>query len=279
MIPESPQATKGFGKMFANIHATRVLIAALAVAVCLSAQAAAYTTSLGADNRFVEPAGWSVGDVGSTYQQWDHKTTGSGNTPDVGLTVDPSGLTTPTHSVKAPGAWTGSDNFYSFAGDHGATADIYNHGGGSGSGSYAATFGTHVIVQTGSSVNGDTGIGNRTATMQITDLAGDAITGGDNASALRIDQVSFQPGVSTFFGPVDYQEFIYEFYLPGYTGDFRVDWVQSIHSTIDTLRVDSMIVEPTTEGSTPFETTAVPEPATLGLVSLGGLVLLRRRRA
>ena len=271
------------------------LIAALPGSVA----SAGYITSLGVENQFYEPAGWPVGVADSTYQQWDSKAATTGNLPDRGYQVDPAGLTAPTHDVKPPGFRTGSSNFYSFSGDYVATADVYNHGGASGSGGYGPTYGTHVIVQTGSAVNHDPatwasdttelvaghGVGNYWESLELVDaVTGASIPSGDNASTLQIAELSYQEEVGTSFGPVDYQELIYEFWLPGYTGDFRVDWDQAVHGAIDTLRVDSMIALEAPGGGTPFGLTRVPEPATIGLLSSGllafaGAWVIRRRRA
>jgi hypothetical protein len=165
--------------------------------------------------------------------------------------VNPTGLTEPTHSVKAFGFLSGSENFYSFMGHFGASTDVYNHGG---------IGGTHVIIQIGATVNHDSsawssygdgghdelveghGIGVFWDSLKIVDLNGNPINGGNNADALRISEVSYRSGVNTSYGPVDYQELIFEFILQAYTNDFRVDWDECIHSTIDTVRVDTMII-------------------------------------
>lgn len=236
----------------------------------LTGPALAYTTSMGVESGFTEPEYWSVGDAGSTYQEWDVKSANTGNTPDQGYDTAGATLTDPTHSVTSPGFVTGTSNFYSFSGDFGATADIYNQGGAGG---------THVIIQIGASLNPDEESfpGHKTGvfldSLELTQLDGStAIAGGANEDALQIAEVSYRDAVSSSFGEVSYQELIYEFYLPGYTGDFQVSWDQIVHATIDTLRVDTMV---TNEA---YGVTSVPEPATIALLALGGVAMLRRRQ-
>lgn len=277
----------------------RVATALTFAAFMTSIASAGYTTTLGLENTFYEPAGWTVGDLNSTYQQWNDKDATTGNLPDQGYTTIPGSLTDPTHSAKSPGFLTGTSNFYSFSTHYGATADIYNHGGSSGPGGYSSTSGTHVIVQIGTSQNADPlawatygdgthgelvaghGVGVFWDSLQLLDLTDSPITGGANNEALIITEVSYRENVTSTFGPVDYQELIYEFWLPGYTGDFRVDWDQVVHGTIDTLRVDSMIAEAGPGNLTPFVAT-VPEPSSavlmLGMTVLGGLGYVARRR-
>ncbi len=225
--------------------------------------AAGYTTSFGVENGFVEPIAWSVGDAGGTRNEWDTLLFATGNTPDVASDANPAGLDPATFSVKPPGFRSGTSNFYAFGGDFGATADVFNHGGSSGGSGFGPDAGTHVIVQMGTSVNNDLslgfpelveghGVGNVWDSLVLTTLDDASIIGGDNASALQIVELNYLEDTASTFGAVNYQELVYEFWLPGYTGDFRVDFDQAVHATIDTLRVDTQITDAAPGGGTPF---------------------------
>ncbi|MCO6042905.1 hypothetical protein NG895_03195 [Aeoliella sp. ICT_H6.2] len=235
-----------------------VLAACMIPSLCVSADEG-FTSSLQVTSGFEEPSGWSVGDAGSTHQVWDYKTGSADNLPDRGYDVAGATLTEPTHSVLSPGFQSGTYNFYSFAGDYSAAADIYNHGGA------AEGLGTHVMVQIGSSQNPDEdslpghGTGVYLESLQIVDLSDSPLTGGASDDALQVAELSYEDAVLTSFGEAQYQELVFEFWLPEYTGDFRINWNQKVHSTVDTLRVDTMIAEQTASGGSPFfETVEYP---------------------
>ncbi|MEM7395302.1 MAG: Ig-like domain-containing protein, partial [Verrucomicrobiota bacterium] len=209
-----------------------------------------YTTSFFVVNQFVDPGCWNAGAVGSTYQEWDMKSTYTNAPPDVGFTANPSVVSNPTHSVKFPGFRSGTFNFYAWAGHFGAFADIYAPAN-------TGRTGTHIMVQIGTSLSSSSaaatygdgthgpwvygqGVGPFWDTVRILDLNGNPIPGGANSEALQISQQHYDLDTPSAFGTVSYQELILEFYLPGYTNHFRVDWDENVHATIDTLRVDTL---------------------------------------
>ncbi len=246
----------------------------LAVLAITSPALAGYTTP---GLYFVEPIGWDVGDAGSTSQSWDNlyrppvpiPTTNI--TPDISLVTNPAIATPSTINVSSPGFATSSGNFYSFASNYEVFSNIFNHGTG-------GSDGTHVIVQTAGTSGGATGTEGSVIdnTLEIVDLSGNSLSGGANSEALVHGDAIFQ-GVfyaEAVASDVDYEVLIWEFFLPGYTGDFRVQWTTPIHSSFDQLRVDSMIA------STAFSPSFVPEPTSLALAGICalGLAMSRKRR-
>lgn len=219
---------------------------------------------------FAEPGSWTVGAAGSTHQAWDDFFLTSGNLPDAGYNTNPAIATDPV--ANATGAMvTGTKNFYQFSGNYSADADIYNHG-------TVGTDGTHIIVQTSATANGGTTV--IPGSLEVVDLGGSALTGGDNASALVNGDLLAAGVVSSSFGDVDMRVSIWEFFLPNYTGDFHVQWDESVHSSFDQLRVDSLITASALP-ATSFTFQAIPEPGSVVLALLGliGVAGTRRSRS
>jgi hypothetical protein len=263
-----------------------------------------YTTTFGVQNDFVEPTHWSVGDDKSTYQEWDYLGN-SGDDPSVARGPDatnPRGLSfsgssyfnpgSPTLAAQGPvfGPATGysygmvsssSHNLYALETGApgpppanvytGITADVFNYGTGD------PGEGTHVIVQTGISLNASVGV--VPGTLQLVDIGtGMAISGGE-ASSAKITQTNLYtnllvepPGADSQI--VDYEEAVYEFFLPNYFGDFQLQFNQEWSTSLDALRIDTLI------GPSFAETPGVPEPGTgvALLVALGSFCLVRQRR-
>ncbi len=214
---------------------------------------------------FLAPAWWGLGDTGTTYQQWDFLTAGTGNVPDIGRMTDGTTLPDPTLSVTPPAFVTGSGNFYSFSGPYSVETDIPNYGSGAG---------THVIVQTSASMNPDPNAGGPASvyldSLRIEDGAGSVLPGGANADALQESLVTttISSGPS---GDVTVEWLIWEFYLPGHAGDFQIVSDSIIHSSFYEARVDTAIA------SVAYPITPIPEPATMLMVGMTTLLLRRRR--
>jgi hypothetical protein len=267
--------------------------AILTAIVALTTATSFASPYIGTGEYFIDPDGWNIGGPGSTYQAWDEFAPNPGppgppshilppKAPDAGLTTNPvlgagptvTGLGTPGAGPGDFGVFiliTGPNNIYSPAGDYTLNANIPNHGTGGGNG-------THVIVQTASSA-GPTGLATLPNTLQIVDLSNNPISDGENSAALVNGEVIAAGGVESTMGSVDLEVLIWEFFLPNYTGDFRVQWTQGIHSSFDQLRVDSFIA-PAALAPTTFTFQQIPEPSSLaiGLLGLAGVFVGRRNR-
>lgn len=195
---------------------------------------------------FVEPESWTVGDLDSTYQEWDVLLYAQGNIPDVGYITNGPITSDPTLSALPPGFHSGSNNFYSFAGDYGIECVIYNHGGTSGSGSYGPADGTRVLIQTAATMNMDPGAGGPASvfidTLRIVDEEGIPVSGGSFEDAIRIEELWLGEVPGGHGNPVWQQELLWEFYLPGYTDDFTILADVIVHSSFKQMRVDTLIM-------------------------------------
>lgn len=205
--------------------------------------------SAGAFN-FQEPVGWSVGDSDSTFQEWEASAapfSTSGDSAPSAINTNPSISNTPLMNAELPGFVAGSGGYYAYTGNYAINANVFNHGGSSGSGSpYSVNHGTRVFVQTAATINDDPQTGGPNSifidSVELVQHDGSPIIGGDNDSLLQSTEV-FQGIVPSSFGDVIQQELVFEFWLPGYTDDFRVQFGEIIHSSFQHLRIDSIILE------------------------------------
>ncbi len=219
-------------------------VAALVLTSLISSHA------LAGANAFQDPTGWSLGDLGSTFQEWEASLANPYSTVETlssSSNANPL-LTSPAvMGAASPGFVAGSGGFYALGGDYQVSANIFNHGSTSGTGGpYADSHGTRVFVQTTATVNEDASEGGPASvfadSLEIVTHDGTAISGGENDSLVQTSEL-FLGNVVTSFGIVPQQELRFEFWLPGYTDDFRVQFDTIVHSSFLHLRVDSLIVE------------------------------------
>ncbi len=237
--------------------ASRFSFLAIAVAgfVTMSAPASALPVN------FSEPAAWNVGDVGSTYQLWLANGSADPITTNLDHTANP-GTGTPT--LAPTGAFVASSGgFYAFSANYSVTATIPSAG--------PAGPGTHIIVQTGATLNPDydpenngTGGSVLRDTIKILDAGNNVLA---TSLASDVTRTHYDPAMMSSFGEVQYEELVWEIYLPGFTGDFKVAFSEMVHSSLQVLRVDSSV--------------AVPEPGTVAMLGMGlvGLVSVGVHRA
>lgn len=208
---------------------------------------------------FSEPTNWSVGDAGSTFQEWSAGTTSETSSilavDALQLLTNPVILATPTFSQS--GAFVASSGgLYSFSADYSVSAEIPNHG--------TPGSGTWVLVQTAGTMNPDydpegdaTGGSVIQDAIKIFDQDDNLLATSDPSAVIR---TAYDPNYP-LFGGVQFEKLAWEVFLPGYTGDFRVTSESVVHSSLQALRVDSMIA-------------AVPEPSSVALLGLGAVGLL-----
>lgn len=211
---------------------------------------------------FVGPNGWNAGDIYSTYQEWDVFSP-SPNPPDETsfYLSNPSGLVSPSLLPESPGFFS-SMGFYAFSGNYSFYADIYNYGGLSGAGAPAG-YGTHVIIQTLVTLNTDgyeggdpnNPVGLFADSLRIVDFNDANLPGGSNVEAIRVDRIcNLNMASGGHAWDVYGEELIFEFFLPDYTGDFRIRADVVNHGNTKQMRIDTMLV------TDAFEITPIPGP-------------------
>jgi hypothetical protein len=229
--------------------------------LALAIVAARAVSSFAAPIAFSEPGVWSVGDAGTTYQQWVAAPSPNTIVTNLDHTANPS-TSNPTLGV-AGGFVASSGGFYSFSSNYTVTATIPNTG--------TPGPGTHIRVQTAATLNLDyqpendgTGGSVLRDAIKILDSSDNVLA---TSSAAEVTRLYYNPAFASSFGEVQYEELIYDVYLPGFTGDFKVALDVFIHSSLSILRVDSSV-------------TAVPEPGSIALLGSGlmGLALVGFRR-
>ncbi len=241
---------------------------------------------------------WTVGDAHTTKQEFTdlyarriNAYTANVDNPNGFIHDGSATLSAPTINAHAPGYITGSGNFYSFSGDYGAHVNAANYGGTSGS----LPGGTLVLLQTSAGINPDLfdqALIESGRSYSIGDPDGSYYNGYDPLGIVFKQQdgsplpqaaeildfgVNFAAtAVDSSFGPVPWQELLWAVWLPEWTGDFQVDFGIAVHSAFSSLRVDTAIG---TMAGTPSlgNFSVVPEPASLGLLAVGTVAVLRRR--
>jgi hypothetical protein len=191
---------------------------------------------------FQEPTNWTVGDPGSTYQNWQASPIApfdETNSYATNLNTNPTITTPPTMGVQTPGFGPGSGGYYSYIGDYWISANIYNHGGANPL--YTSGYSTRVIVQTSASTYPDVDISVFTNMIELVRLDGTPLAGGTNAELVGVTQLFLQE-TETPFGLANLEELRFEFLLPAYSSDFRVRLQASIHSSFQQLRVDTLLI-------------------------------------
>ncbi len=215
----------------------------------------------GSAHAFNEPTDWAVGDAGTTYQEW----TGAPGSP---INLAPAHVSDPALAapvLSATGAFIASSGgYYSFAANYSLKANVANYG--------AEGLGTWVIVQTGATLNpdliypGEEGTGGSVLrdTFRVLDSVGNVLA---TSSVSDVIRTLYDPAYESSFGTVQYEQLSWSAFLPGYTGDFTVDFGVKVHSSFQELRIDSAVV-------------AVPEPGTYALLlaGLGAVGFVARRR-
>jgi hypothetical protein len=223
-------------------------VAALVVTVQLSA------ISFGAAFNFQEPSDWTVGDPGTTFNNWEAapdsvnylpaKEFSVTNTTPSLSTASPAITGVSNLNVQSPGFKAGSGGYYSFSNSYIIFANFYNHGGSTGVGSpYSTGYGTRVILQTAATTNTDLDFSIYQGSVEFLNLDNSPFPETRSPQLIGVTEIFRQEGVETPFGPAEQQELLFEYYLPEYSGDFRVRFRAAMHSSFQELRIDTLLVE------------------------------------
>jgi hypothetical protein len=211
----------------------------------------------GAAFNFQEPTDWTVGAPGSTFNNWEAAPDSINYLPAKEFSVS---NTTPSLSsaspaisgisnlnVQSPGFKAGSGGYYSFSNSYIIFANIYNHGGSTGVGApYATGYGTRVIFQTAATTNTTLDFSIYQDSVEFLNLDNSPFPETRSPQLIGITEIFRQEGVETPFGPAEQQELLFEYYLPEYSGDFRVRFRATMHSSFQEFRVDTLLVEEVT---------------------------------
>ena len=227
--------------MFGRTLLRLVLVVAVAMQLHSAVLATAYN--------FQEPTDWAVGDAGSTYNYWEATISVpflASNSPPTGANINPAINAIAGLNVRSPGFVASSGSYYSFTGDFEIFADIYNHGGSAATTSdYQSGYGTRVIFQTAATTNVDLDFSIYSDSVEFLNLDNTPFPETRAPELVGITEIFRQDGVETPFGPAEQQELLSEYYLPEFSGDFRIQFTDAKHSSFQNFRVDTLLVAET----------------------------------
>lgn len=264
----------------------RLALAIIAAAVMGGASATLAVSPYFDELRFIDPAAhdpsWTSGSSYTTHTLWDDLPAGysSWTAVNPGLSAggnrftvgEPDSSVAPSAgSLTISGAINATPYIFGPA-THSAT--IRNYGGADGSPVDGHT-GTRVLIQIAQTQGASgspympTGLADAVVDLRLTDSNGVILAGGDTSDAV-LTLLDSRPNAADFAFNVagesykpDAQQWLYEFNLTQWTGDFNVVWQTNSHSVFEALQVDTQLA---------------PEPASLGVIAMGIVAVLGRRK-